>query len=154
MGKTVFTLGLLAVSMALLFVLGDTWSQLLNAAFTFVFVQISLPSRLRAPAVHLPSPEERLAHPHIGNLLLGLSRQWWIDKHNEHHGQNQMDLDLTWTSRCSPSKKSRPSKNEGSRGPSWIPGGPHIPPLAPQAISMLHGIEFLAAKRRSRWSKP
>ena len=42
-GKTVFTLSLLAVSMALLFVLGDTWFQLLNAAYlAFVFVQISL----------------------------------------------------------------------------------------------------------------
>src|SRR5919107_6336433 len=42
-GKTVFTLGLLAVSMALLFVLGDTRFQLLNAAYlAFVFVQISL----------------------------------------------------------------------------------------------------------------
>jgi fatty acid desaturase len=26
--------------------------------------------------------------------LLGISRQWWIDKHNKHHGHpNQMDLD-------------------------------------------------------------
>src|SRR5215210_7309503 len=42
-GKTVFTLGLLAVSLALLFVLGDTWFQRLNAAYlAFVFVQISL----------------------------------------------------------------------------------------------------------------
>jgi hypothetical protein len=42
-GKTVFTLSLLAVSMALLLVLGDTWFQLLNAAYlAFVFVQISL----------------------------------------------------------------------------------------------------------------
>src|SRR5215218_7027656 len=42
-GKPVFTLGLLAVSLALLFVLGDTWFQLLNAAYlAFVFVQISL----------------------------------------------------------------------------------------------------------------
>ena len=42
-GKMVFTLGLLAVSLALLFVLGDTWFQLLNAAYlAFVFVQISL----------------------------------------------------------------------------------------------------------------
>jgi fatty acid desaturase len=30
----------------------------------------------------------------FGNFLLGLSRQWGIDKHNEHHGHpNQMDLD-------------------------------------------------------------
>jgi ABC-type Na+ efflux pump permease subunit len=42
-GKMAFTLGLLAVSLALLFVLGDTWFQLLNAAYlAFVSVQISL----------------------------------------------------------------------------------------------------------------
>src|SRR5687768_560071 len=42
-GKMAFTLGLLAVSLALLFVLGDTWFQLLNAIYlAFVFVQISL----------------------------------------------------------------------------------------------------------------
>src|SRR5215208_5758352 len=42
-GKMAFTLGLLAVSLALLFVLDDTWFQLLNAAYlAFVFVQISL----------------------------------------------------------------------------------------------------------------
>jgi fatty acid desaturase len=30
----------------------------------------------------------------FGNLLLGVSRQWWIDKHNEHHGHpNQIDVD-------------------------------------------------------------
>src|SRR5918998_2634737 len=41
--KTVFTLGLLAVSLALLFILGDTWFQLLNASYlAFVFAQISL----------------------------------------------------------------------------------------------------------------
>src|SRR5215208_4469176 len=41
--KTVFTLGLLVVSLALLFILGDTWSQLLNAAYlAFVFIQLSL----------------------------------------------------------------------------------------------------------------
>jgi hypothetical protein len=38
-----FTLGLLAVSLALLFVLDDTWFQLLNAIYlAFVFVQIRL----------------------------------------------------------------------------------------------------------------
>jgi hypothetical protein len=41
-GKMAFTLGLLAVSLTLLFVLDDTWFQLLNAIYlTFVFVQIS-----------------------------------------------------------------------------------------------------------------
>jgi hypothetical protein len=41
-GKTAFTLDLLAVSLTLLFVLDDTWFQLLNAIYlTFDFVQIS-----------------------------------------------------------------------------------------------------------------
>jgi fatty acid desaturase len=96
-GKTVFTLGLLAVSMALLFVLGDTWSQLLNAVYlAFVFVQISLLSHdfghrqfsFRA------SWKNNWLTLIFGNFLLGISRQWWIDKHNEHHAHpNQMDVD-------------------------------------------------------------
>src|SRR5215204_3979625 len=96
-GKTVFTLGLLAVSLALLFVLGDTWSQLLNAAYlAFVFVQISLLSHDFGHwrfTFHSSRKNDWLTLL-FGNLLLGLSRQWWIDKHNEHHSHpNQMDLD-------------------------------------------------------------
>ena len=95
--KIVFTLGLLAVSLALLFVLGDTWSQLLNAAYlAFVFVQISLLSHdfgHRQFTFRSPRKNDWLTLI-FGNFLLGLSRQWWIDKHNEHHGHpNQMDLD-------------------------------------------------------------
>jgi fatty acid desaturase len=96
-GKTVFTLSLLAVSLALLFVLGDTWFQLLNAAFlAFVFVQISLLAHdfgHRQFTFLSPRKSDWLTLV-FGNLLLGISRQWWIDKHNEHHGHpNQMDLD-------------------------------------------------------------
>jgi hypothetical protein len=30
----------------------------------------------------------------VGNLLVGWSWSWWVDKHNEHHGHpNQLDLD-------------------------------------------------------------
>src|SRR5215212_184114 len=96
-GKMVFTLGMLAVSLALLFVLGDTRFQLLNAAYlAFVFVQISLLSHdfgHRQFTFHSSRNNDWLTLI-FGNLLLGLSRQWWIDKHNEHHGHpNQMDLD-------------------------------------------------------------
>src|ERR687889_565282 len=96
-GKTIFTLGLLAVSLALLFVLGDTWSQLLNAAYlAFVFVQISLLSHdfgHRQFAFRSSRKNDWLTLV-FGNLLLGLSRQWWIDKHNEHHAHpNQLDVD-------------------------------------------------------------
>src|SRR5215212_2638827 len=96
-GKMVFTLGMLAVSLALLFVLGDTRFQLLNAAYlAFVFVQISLLSHdfgHRQFTFHSSRNNDWLTLI-FGNLLLGLSRQWWIDKHNEHHGHpNQTDLD-------------------------------------------------------------
>jgi fatty acid desaturase len=96
-GKTVFTLGLLAGSLALLFVLGDTWFQLLNAVYlAFVFVQISLLTHdfgHRQFTFRTPWKNDWLTLI-LGNLLLGLSRQWWIDKHNEHHSHpNQLDLD-------------------------------------------------------------
>src|ERR671917_882130 len=95
--KTVFTLGLLVVSLALLFILGDTWFQILNAAYlAFVFVQISL---LAHDFGHRQfsfrdSWKNDWATLILGNLLLGVSRQWWIDKHNEHHGHpNQLEVD-------------------------------------------------------------
>ena len=95
--KTIFTLGLLVVSLALLFVLGDSRFQLLNAAYlAFVFVQISLLAHdfgHRQFTFRSPRKNDWLTLV-FGNLLLGISRQWWIDKHNEHHGHpNQMDLD-------------------------------------------------------------
>src|SRR5829696_7920267 len=95
--KTVFTLGLLVVSLALLFILGDSWSQLLNAAYlAFVFVQLSLLAHdfgHRQFSFRSPRKNDWLTLV-FGNLSLGVSRQWWIDKHNEHHGHpNQMDLD-------------------------------------------------------------
>ncbi len=95
--KTALTLGLLAVSLALLFVLGDTWFQLLNAVYlAFVFVQISLLAHdfgHRQFTFRSPWKNDWLTLV-FGNLLLGISRQWWIDKHNEHHGHpNQLDVD-------------------------------------------------------------
>ena len=98
-GKTVFTLGLLAVSLALLFVLGDTQFQLLNAAYlAFVFVQISLLAHdfgHRQFTFRSPRKNDWLTLV-FGNLLLGISRQWWIDKHNYHHGHpNQLDVTPT-----------------------------------------------------------
>src|SRR5918995_4879431 len=95
--KTAVTLGLLAVGLALLFVLGETWFQLLNAAYlAFAFVQISLLAHdfgHRQFSFRTPWKNDWLTLA-FGNLLLGISRQWWIDKHNEHHGHpNQVDVD-------------------------------------------------------------
>jgi fatty acid desaturase len=95
--KISLTLGLLAVSLTLLLILDNPWLQLLNAAYlAFVFVQISLVAHdcgHRQFSFHA-SRKNDWATLIFGNLLLGVSRQWWIDKHNEHHGHpNQIDAD-------------------------------------------------------------
>jgi fatty acid desaturase len=96
-GKFAFTLGMLAVSLGLLLTFGGTWLQLLNAAFlAFVFVQISfLAHDCGHRQLSLRSPwQNDWITLILGNLLLGVSREWWIDKHNEHHGHpNQLDVD-------------------------------------------------------------
>jgi fatty acid desaturase len=96
-GKFALTLGMLALSLGLLLTFGSTWLQLLNAAFlAFVFVQISF---LAHDCGHrqfiLPTAwQNDWITLTLGNLLLGVSREWWIDKHNEHHGHpNQLDVD-------------------------------------------------------------
>jgi fatty acid desaturase len=96
-GKFTFTLGLLALSLTLLLILDNPWLQLLNAAYlAFIFVQIGLLAhdcghRQFSFRAHRRNDWLTLI---LGNLLLGISRQWWIDKHNEHHGHpNQMDAD-------------------------------------------------------------
>src|SRR3712207_3742242 len=96
-GKIFLNLALLAVGLALLPVLDNTWLQLANAVYlAFVFVQISF---LAHDFGHRQFSfraawKNDWATLVLGNLLLGVSRQWWIDKHNDHHGHpNQMDVD-------------------------------------------------------------
>ncbi len=96
-GKIAFTLGLLIVGLASLPILDNSWLQLLNAAYlAFVFVQISLLAHdfgHRQFSFRTSWKNDCLTLI-LGNLLLGVSRQWWIDKHNEHHGHpNQIDVD-------------------------------------------------------------
>ena len=96
-GKFALTLGMLVASLGLLLAFGGTWLQLLNAAFlAFVFVQISF---LAHDCGHRQLSSDTPRRNYwitliLGNLLLGVSREWWIDKHNEHHGHpNQLDVD-------------------------------------------------------------
>ena len=95
--KIILTLGLLAPSLILLLILDNLWLHLLNAAYlAFVFVQISLLAHdfgHRQFSFHASWKNDWVTLI-LGNLLLGISRQWWIDKHNEHHGHpNQIDVD-------------------------------------------------------------
>jgi fatty acid desaturase len=152
-GKTLFTLGLLTVSLALLFVLGDTWFQLLNAAYlAFVFVQISLLAHdfgHRQFTFRSPRKNDWLTLI-FGNLLLGLSRQWWIDKHNEHHGHpNQMDLDPDVEIPLLAFEEEQALEKRGvARFVVKYQAVLIFPLSLLQAISMLRSsIEFLAAKK-------
>ncbi|MEX1252774.1 MAG: acyl-CoA desaturase [Dehalococcoidia bacterium] len=88
-------LALLAASVAFLLVVDNFWLQLLNAGFlAFAFAQIGF---LGHDAGHRQifngAPRNDLFGL-IPNFLLGLSRSWWIDTHNEHHvSPNDLDRD-------------------------------------------------------------
>lgn len=95
--KMVFTLTMLAAGVILLFVLDSLPLLLLDATYlAFVFVQISLVAHDwgHRQFSFKAAWKNRLVTLVLGNLLLGISQQWWIDKHNDHHANpNHMDQD-------------------------------------------------------------
>jgi fatty acid desaturase len=75
---------------------GSVGLQLLNAVLlAFLFMQIAFLMHdaghrqiFRSPAAN------RAAGLLLGNLLIGVSYTWWVDKHNRHHrNPNHLDLD-------------------------------------------------------------
>ena len=94
--KILLTLSLLAVSIIFLLVVNNFWLQLLNAVYmAFVFTQIGFLSHdLGHRQVFRTTRNTEISGFVVGNLLLGQSWNWWIDKHNRHHGHpNQLDSD-------------------------------------------------------------
>jgi len=94
--KILFTLSLLAVSLVILFTVNNFWLQLLNAIYLgFVSTQIGLLGHdIGHQQVFRTGRKSTVAGFLVGNLLVGWSWSWWVDKHNEHHGHpNQLDLD-------------------------------------------------------------
>lgn len=94
--KILFTLGLLVLSIACLVVFNHSWFQLLNAVFlAFVFAQIGFIGHdIGHRQVFRSTRLFELASFITGNLLLGWSWSWWVDKHNRHHGHpNELDVD-------------------------------------------------------------
>jgi fatty acid desaturase len=76
--------------------LGDSWWQLFVAAFlAFVFTQLGF---IGHDAGHRQIFRTRRANYLVGllhgNLAIGLSYGWWVDKHNRHHAHpNHEDMD-------------------------------------------------------------
>ena len=94
--KILFTLGLLAVSLAFLLMVHNFWLQLLNAVFLgFVFTQIgAIGHDLGHRQLFRSTRLTELGGFLIANFLVGWSWGWWLDKHNRHHGHpNQVGLD-------------------------------------------------------------
>ena len=94
--KILFTMSLLIISIAFLFIIDNFWLQLLNALYLgFVSMQFGLLGHdIGHRQVFRTSWKSRIAGFLVGNLLVGWSWSWWIDKHNAHHGHpNQLGLD-------------------------------------------------------------
>jgi len=94
--KIAVTVGLLAAGWAVFVVVGDSWWQLAVAAFlAVVFTQVGF---LGHDAGHRQVFGTRrasyVAGILLGNLGIGLSYGWWVDKHNRHHAHpNTEDAD-------------------------------------------------------------
>jgi fatty acid desaturase len=89
-------LALLAAGLAAFVVLGESWWQLLVAAYlAVVFTQIAFVGH---DAGHRQLFRSRRANDLVGlahaNLGVGISFDWWVAKHNRHHtNPNHEDLD-------------------------------------------------------------
>ncbi len=81
---------------AVLALAGDSWWQLLTAAFlAVVSVQIALVAHdLAHRQVFRTRAPSEIAGLLAGNLAIGMSYGWWMDKHTRHHANpNHEDLD-------------------------------------------------------------
>jgi fatty acid desaturase len=89
-------LALLAGGWAAFAVLGDSWWQLVTAAYlAVVFTQLAFVGH---DAGHRQIFRSRRANDLVGlfhaDLLVGVSFGWWVPKHNDHHSNpNHEDLD-------------------------------------------------------------
>jgi fatty acid desaturase len=87
---------LLAAGWAAFALLGESWWQLVTAAYlAVVFTQLAFVGH---DAGHRQIFRSRRANDRVGllhaNLLVGVSFDWWVGKHNRHHtNPNHEDLD-------------------------------------------------------------
>lgn len=94
--RMLMNLGLLAFSVAVLFLSDSLWLQIPNAVLmAFVFGQLGFIAHDAGhrQAFRTPRSNDLVGMLHT-NVLLGMSFGWWLDKHNAHHANpNQHDSD-------------------------------------------------------------
>ena len=94
--KIAVTVGLRAAGWTVFVVVGNSWWQLAVAAFlAVIFTQIGfLGHDARHRQVFGTRRASYVAGVLLGNLGIGLSYGWWVDKHNRHHAHpNTEDAD-------------------------------------------------------------
>ncbi|MBO9327299.1 MAG: fatty acid desaturase [Roseiflexus sp.] len=98
-GVIALKVGMLIASIVILFLVDNLWIQALNAIFMgFVLAQIGFTSHsaCHRQIFHKVAWNDAVGI-FLGNLLLGLSAEWWTGKHNAHHAHpnhDGMDPDL------------------------------------------------------------
>ncbi len=94
--KLTTILGLLALCIVLLFTVHNFWFQLLNAVlFAVASAQLGFLGHDggHRQIFHSTRKNEILTLL-TGNLLIGMSNGWWLNKHNAHHSHpNEIDMD-------------------------------------------------------------
>jgi fatty acid desaturase len=98
--KILYTLGLMALSIACLIVFNHSWFQLLNAVLlAFASAQLGFIGHdLGHRQIFRSTRYFQLGSLVVGNLLLGWTWSWWIDKHNRHHAhpnEEEVDPDIS-----------------------------------------------------------
>jgi fatty acid desaturase len=94
--KMLLTISMLAACIVSILVVQSPWLQLLNAVLlAFTFTQLGFVGH---DVGHHQTLRTNLPNTIVGfifgNLLIGVSRGWWVDKHNQHHGHpNQIEMD-------------------------------------------------------------
>ncbi|MEV4167400.1 fatty acid desaturase family protein [Nonomuraea dietziae] len=94
--RTAVVGGLYAGGLAAFLTLGDSWWQLLVAAFfAVVFAQVALMGHdIAHRQIFRTERPSRIAGWFAGNLLVGMGYGWWMDKHTRHHANpNHEELD-------------------------------------------------------------
>ncbi len=94
--KIISILGMLALSVTLLFTVHNFWFQMANAVLLAVAsAQLGFLGHDggHRQIFHSTRKNEILTLI-TGNLLIGMSNDWWLDKHNAHHAHpNETDMD-------------------------------------------------------------
>src|SRR6185312_14069816 len=94
--KILLTMGMLALSITFFLMVNNFWLQLLNAIFLAVTsAQIGFLGHDGGHRqIFHSTTKNNIVTLLLGNLLIGMSNRWWLDKHNRHHSHpNQVDLD-------------------------------------------------------------